>query len=67
MNTPKFFGGGKEAAIPVFEKALSVYKDFRPKSIVHPFWGEEDALRLYNECKAAQTEQNSDKPAEKPQ
>jgi len=62
MNTPKFFGGGKEAAIPIFDKALNVYKSFKPKSIVHPFWGEEDALRLYNECRA---EQDSVKQPEK--
>ncbi len=61
MNTPKFFGGGKEAAIPIFDKALNVYKSFKPKSIVYPFWGEEDALRLYNECKTDLPEQNSDK------
>jgi tetratricopeptide (TPR) repeat protein len=55
MNTPVFFGGGKEAAIPIFDKAINVYKDFKPKSIIHPFWGKEDALRLYNECKAGGT------------
>jgi len=65
MNTPKFFGGGKEAAIPIFDKALNVYKSFKPKSIVHPFWGEEDALRLYNECKTDLPKQNSDKQPEK--
>jgi tetratricopeptide (TPR) repeat protein len=65
MNTPKFFGGGKEAAIPIFDKALNVYKSFKPKSIIHPSWGEEDALRLYNECKTALTEQNSDKQPDK--
>jgi tetratricopeptide (TPR) repeat protein len=59
MNTPKFFGGGKEAAIPIFDKALNVYKSFKPKSTIHPIWGEEDALRLYNECKADLIEQNS--------
>jgi hypothetical protein len=59
MNTPKFFGGGSEAAIPVFEKALILNKSFKPESIVHPYWGEEDALRLYNECKSALNEQNA--------
>ena len=66
MNTPKFFGGGKEAAIPIFEKALNVYREFKPKSTVHPSWGEEDALRLYNECKAEMPEQNPDKKTDKP-
>ena len=60
MNTPKFFGGGKEAAIPVFEKALCVFKTFKPKSVVHPIWGQSDALRLLNNCKASLTEQGSD-------
>jgi tetratricopeptide (TPR) repeat protein len=65
MNTPKFFGGGKEAAIPIFDKALSVYKRFKPKSIIHPFWGEEDAFRLYNECKTNLPQQNSVKQPDK--
>ncbi len=51
INTPKFFGGGKDAAIPIFEKALIVYKTFKQKSTVHPDWGKEDAERLYKECK----------------
>ncbi|MFH0843685.1 MAG: hypothetical protein V1903_13855 [Bacteroidota bacterium] len=65
MNTPKFFGGGKEAAIPLFGKALSIYNDFKPKSIVDPSWGRQDALRLYNECTLELTEQNPDRPEEK--
>jgi tetratricopeptide (TPR) repeat protein len=67
MNTPKFFGGGKEAAIPVFEKAIEAYRSFRPGCAVAPSWGEKDALRLCNECKAVLIEQNSDKQAEKSQ
>ena len=51
INTPKFFGGGKDAALPILEKALTVYKNFKPKSTVHPDWGKEDAERLYMECK----------------
>lgn len=51
INTPKFFGGGKDAAIPIFEKALTMYKTFKQKSTVHPDWGKEDAERLYKECK----------------
>jgi len=65
MYTPKFFGGGKEAAIPLFEKALNIFRSFKPKSIVHPAWGKEDTLKLYNECKAVSTEQDSDKQPEK--
>jgi hypothetical protein len=51
MNIPKFFGGGKSAAIPVLEKALIMYKTFKKKSTVHPDWGKEDSERLFNECK----------------
>jgi tetratricopeptide (TPR) repeat protein len=51
INTPKFLGGGKDAALPIFEKALTMYKTFKQKSTVHPDWGKEDAERLYKECK----------------
>jgi tetratricopeptide (TPR) repeat protein len=51
INTPKFFGGGKDAALPILEKALNMYKSFKQKSTVHPDWGKEDAERLYKECK----------------
>ena len=65
MNTPEFFGGGRKAAIPLFDRALKTYKSFKPKSTVHPFWGEEDALRLYNECKADLPGKDSGKEPEK--
>jgi len=51
MNTPEFMGGGKDAAIPVFAKAISLYNHFEKRSIVHPDWGKQDALKLFNECK----------------
>jgi tetratricopeptide (TPR) repeat protein len=51
INTPKFFGGGKNVAIPILEKALNMYKSFKQKSTVYPDWGKEDAERLYKECK----------------
>lgn len=65
MNTPKFFGGGKDQAIPIFEKSLLMYKNFKPKSIIYPYWGEEDALRLYNECKSSLSEQNANAQTDK--
>src|SRR4030042_984869 len=65
MNTPKFFGGGKEAAIPLFEKALNIFRNFKTKSIVLPAGGQEEQPKLYNECKAASTGQDSDKQPEK--
>jgi len=52
MSTPKFIGGGKNVAIPIFEKALALFKTFKQKSTVHPGWGKEDTERLYKECKS---------------
>jgi tetratricopeptide (TPR) repeat protein len=52
INTPKFFGGGSNAAIPIFEKAIIKYHNFIPESSVHPDWGKEDSERLYMQCKA---------------
>lgn len=51
VNTPKFFGGGKEAALPILEIALQKYTDFKPESNVHPYWGKEGTERLLKECK----------------
>ena len=51
INTPKFFGGGKEAASPVLEKALIMFKNFKQKSTIYPNWGKEDTESLYKECK----------------
>jgi tetratricopeptide (TPR) repeat protein len=51
MYTPKFFGGGKDIAIPIFEKALNMFGKYKQKSTIHPVWGKEDAEKLYNECK----------------
>jgi hypothetical protein len=51
IHTPKFLGGGKEAAIPIFERAVLLYNNFRCRSIVHPNWGKEDNERLLKECK----------------
>jgi tetratricopeptide (TPR) repeat protein len=61
IYTPKFFGGGKEAAIPIFERAIIMYKNFKLRSIVHPNWGKEDTEKLYNECKTDLPGQNSKK------
>jgi hypothetical protein len=61
IYTPKFMGGGKEAAIPIFERAIIMYKNFIQSSSVHPNWGKEDAEKLYKECKTGLLEQDSKK------
>src|SRR5664279_862528 len=38
FNTPPAFGGGKEKAKSVFEKALSLFKTEKPKPL-YPSWG----------------------------
>ena len=38
FNTPPAFGGGKEKAKPVFEKALVLFKADKPKPL-YPNWG----------------------------
>ena len=38
FNTPVAFGGGKEKAKPVFEKALALFKVDKPKPL-YPNWG----------------------------
>jgi hypothetical protein len=38
FNTPPAFGGGKDKAKPVFEKALALFKTDKPKPM-YPSWG----------------------------
>ncbi len=50
FNTPVAFGGGKEKAKPLFEKALSLFKTDKPKPL-YPNWGmerTEEQLALCN-------------------
>ncbi|SHJ62413.1 hypothetical protein SAMN02745146_3565 [Hymenobacter daecheongensis DSM 21074] len=42
--TPKMFGGGPEAAKPVFEEAKARYAAFRPATPLAPSWGERQVL-----------------------
>jgi hypothetical protein len=37
--TPAAFGGGKDVAKPLFEKALSMFDTFKPETDLHPTWG----------------------------
>jgi len=42
FNTPPQFGGGKDKAKPVFEKAIELYKSAQPKPL-YPRWGQKQA------------------------
>lgn len=37
--TPEQFGGSKEEAKTLFEKALKLFETFKPESSIHPNWG----------------------------
>lgn len=50
MNVPEAFGGGKAVAKPILEKAVALYKSFKPASPFHPMWGEGDAQKALAAC-----------------
>lgn len=49
--TPKFFGGGKDAAKPEFTTAASKFEDFKTLNPMMPNWGKERNAALLAECK----------------
>lgn len=46
LFTPTAFGGGPEAAKPVLEKAIALYKAFIPENSIAPVWGLSQAEKL---------------------
>jgi hypothetical protein len=49
FNTPPQFGGGKDKAKPVFEKAVALYKSAQPKPL-YPNWGQKLAENMLAQC-----------------
>ena len=49
FNTPEQFGGGKEKAKPVLEKAVALFKTEEVKPF-HPGWGDEEAINTLAQC-----------------
>ena len=49
FGTPPQFGGGKDKAKPVFEKAVQLYKDQKPKEL-YPRWGQKQAEDMIVQC-----------------
>ncbi len=49
FNTPSQFGGGKDKAKPVFEKAVQLYKEQNPKEL-YPRWGQKQAEDMIVQC-----------------
>ena len=50
FGTPPVFGGGKEKAKPIFEKALELYKAEKVKPL-YPHWGQEQTEQMIAQCK----------------
>jgi hypothetical protein len=48
--TPAMFGGGKDKAKPVFEKALEMYGKFKPASSIMPNWGQKNTEYFIKQC-----------------
>jgi hypothetical protein len=49
FNTPTAYGGGKDKAKPMFEKALSLYKTAQVKPL-YPNWGEKQTEEMLAKC-----------------
>ena len=49
FNTPTQFGGGKDKAKPVFEKAVALFKAEQPKPL-YPHWGQNAAEAMLAKC-----------------
>ncbi|MBN1272216.1 MAG: amidohydrolase family protein [Candidatus Aminicenantes bacterium] len=44
LYTPEMYGGGLDKAMPLLEKAVSLYEEKTDKGLLQPDWGHEDAL-----------------------
>ena len=49
FGTPEQFGGGKDRAKPIFQKAVELYKTFQVKPL-YPNWGQKDAADMLAKC-----------------
>lgn len=53
LHTPKAFGGGKEKAKPLFEKAGGLYESQKPANAIEPAWGSEHNKQMLALCDSA--------------
>ncbi len=49
FGTPEQFGGGKDKAKPLFEKALALYESANVKPM-YPDWGKEETVKMIAQC-----------------
>ena len=52
FNMPEQFGGGKDAAKPLFEKSVELFKSFTPVNNLYPNWGQKIAEQMLAKCKS---------------
>ncbi|OON68487.1 hypothetical protein [Hymenobacter sp. CRA2] len=57
--TPKMFGGGAEAAKPVYDEAKARYAAFRPATPLAPSWGERQLMGRLKQYETAASTQAS--------
>lgn len=50
FHMPKAFGGGKEKAKPLFEKAAGLYEIQKPANAIEPAWGSEHNKKMLALC-----------------
>lgn len=50
FNTPEQFGGGKEKAKPILEKAMSLFNSSQPQPL-YPNWGKEQTQQALDQIK----------------
>jgi hypothetical protein len=48
--TPEQFGGGKNVAKPLLEKAMVMFDSFKPASEIHPAWGKASTQYFLAQC-----------------
>lgn len=53
FHTPKAFGGGKEKAKPLFEKAAGLFGSQKPANEIEPAWGSEHNKKMLALCDTA--------------
>ena len=49
--TPEQFGGNKEEAKVLFEKAQKLYETFKPETSIHPSWGKSQVVYFLSQYK----------------
>jgi hypothetical protein len=49
FGTPEQFGGGKDKAKPIFQKAVDLFKTFKVKQL-YPDWGRKEAEDMLAKC-----------------